>query len=119
MKIQEFNKIFEERIKKMRSVMVSKGTVYTAGDQDRLHNFKVSGRIGGTSPETALKGMLIKHLTSVWDMIDECENCDENGGVDFDCKRVDEKIGDVITYMVLLEALFIERLQNQERGMSR
>jgi hypothetical protein len=107
MKLQELDILLEKRIEKMRAVLASKGTVYTAGDQDRLHYFKVSGRIGGTSPETALKGMLIKHLTSVFDMIDMCES----GCIDFDEERVDEKVGDVIVYMVLLEALFSERLQ--------
>lgn len=116
MTVQEFNKLFEKRIEKMKAVMASKGVVYTAEDRDRLHNFKVAGRIGGTCAEVALKGMLIKHLTSVFDMIDMCENCDEDGDPGFDDKRIDEKVGDVITYMVLLEALFSERLQIVRRA---
>jgi hypothetical protein len=118
MELQELNNLLEKRIQKMRTVLASKGSVYTAGDLDRLHNFKLAGRIGGTSPEMALKGMLIKHIASVFDMIDMCENCDEDGDPGFDSARVDEKVGDTILYMVLLEALFTEGLETARRVKS-
>jgi hypothetical protein len=91
----------------MKLVLASKGKEYGIGD--RLHNFKVAGRIGGVSPEMALKGMLLKHIVSVFDIIDMCEKDD----IEFNQALVDEKIGDSVNYMVLLEALFSERLQQK------
>jgi hypothetical protein len=108
MKIQEFNKLLDKRIEKMRATLASKGKEYGVGD--RLHNFKIAGRIGGVSPELALKGMLLKHVVSVFDIIDMCEKNE----VEFSRAMVDEKLGDSINYLVLLEALIIERLQNLE-----
>lgn len=95
-----FNIILEARIVKMRSTLAAKAKEYST--EDRLHNLKVAARIVDSSPEAASFGMAVKHLVSILDMV--------NGTTLPNMTLIDEKIGDFINYMVLLEALFIERL---------
>ena len=97
MKEQEFNEFLEEKIKDIRETLSLKGNEYAFND-DRLHNFKVAGRIKGESPEEALYGMLIKHLVSVEDLV--------KGRLENRRSIVAEKLGDVRNYLILLEALF-------------
>lgn len=95
-----FDNILEARIIKMQGTLAAKAAEYST--EDRLHNFKVAARILDISPEEALMGMAAKHLVSIIDMV--------NGTTVPTMTLIDEKIGDFINYMVLLEALFIENL---------
>jgi hypothetical protein len=56
-------------------------------------------------PETALVGMWAKHVVSLVDIVEKLEMYMVEPAVDL----VEEKITDVINYMILLEALFAER----------
>ncbi len=103
MKASEFNKILNARCKKMKSILTTKADEY-ASSTDRLHNFKAAGRMSNTTPEAALKGMAAKHAVSVQDMIDHPEA--------ITLGLIDEKIGDCINYLVLLEALMLERCED-------
>lgn len=94
---QEFNELLDNRIKNIIDTLKLKGSEY-AFNSDRLHNFKVAAQISNQTPEKALWGMAMKHLVSVTDLIEErLENNRHN---------VNEKIGDLINYLILLEALF-------------
>lgn len=97
----EFNKILETRLEKMRRVLTAKAGEYAATD-DRLYNFKRAGEILQCTPEQALLGMAMKHFVSVLDMIQKPNVLRMNA--------YDEKIGDAINYLFLLETLIIERL---------
>lgn len=99
---EHFDKILERRLDRTRQVLASKGTEY-ASNSDRLHNFKAAARLLGSTPEAALLGFLTKHLVSVVDMVKALPDTVPAPG------RVDEKIGDCINYLVLLEALWEER----------
>lgn len=94
---QEFDELVTERINKIKNTLQSKGKGY-AFNNDRLHNFKVAGQLADSSPEQALWGMAMKHLVSVTDLI--------NGRLENTRHNLDEKIGDMINYLILLEALF-------------
>ena len=97
MELTEFEELLKNRINKINETLAVKGSEYSS-KIDRLHNFKSAGRMKGETPQEALWGMLMKHLVSVEDLIkDRLENNRHN---------VDEKIGDVINYLILLEALF-------------
>lgn len=101
----EFNKVLAARIEKMQAVLESKGKEYGAGG-DRLHNFKVATKLESKpqTPEQALWGMLKKHLVSVLDIVDE------TGMGNYPSEKTrNEKIGDAINYLILLEALLVER----------
>ena len=92
---EQFNLILEQRLEKIRGVLGSKAKEY-ATTTDRMHNFNVAARIMDTTPEKALWGIFMKHLVSVIDLVD---------GVDATVNMVDEKMGDMINYMILLEAM--------------
>lgn len=100
MKTEGFDQLLAERLAKIEAVLGSKAREY-ASDSDRLHNFKAAGELQRCSPERALLGMLSKHLISVVDMIMDF--------IVYAPEVVDEKIGDSINYLILLEALMKER----------
>lgn len=98
MREKEFERCFEEQIKKCREVLLRKNDEYTAGN-DRLHNFKVAAKLQRVNPLTALGGMMAKHTVSVYDLIKETEFGDRPP-----MKMWEEKIGDSINYLFLLSA---------------
>jgi len=102
---RDFNSILNNRILKTKTILQSKGAEYSSSI-DRLHNFKVAAQMSSTgeSPEQALWGMLRKHLVSVLGMVNAA------GSVEISPHVIDEKIGDSINYLILLESLLRERL---------
>lgn len=104
---KEFDEIIELRIEKIKSTLISKGKEY-ATDKDVMHNFKRAGLIAGITPEKALYGFLLKHLTSVADILDRIDQ-----GYLPDDEVIDQKIGDVLNYFILLEGLIKDHKNNQ------
>lgn len=98
---QDFDDIVEDRIEQIRTILSEKGREY-ATSTDRFHNFRVAARILDTTPECALLGMMIKHIVSVLDLIDSTD--------ELNIEMIDEKIGDTINYLILLEGLLRERV---------
>lgn len=97
-----FNKVTSERIKKCLDVMCSKSDEYST-ENDKLHNFKVAGELQGCSDIKALGGMMCKHTVSVYDLINDFES-----GKEISLALWDEKIGDSINYLLLLNAMVVE-----------
>lgn len=91
-----------------RETLMAKGREYSS-ETDRLHNFKRAGRVMNCTPEKALLGFLTKHLVSIFDMVDALDK-----GAPIDPKMKEEKLGDVCAYVILLDALFEERISEQE-----
>jgi hypothetical protein len=106
MNTQEFDKILNERLFKIKEVLANKAKEYSS-DKDRLHNFKEASKFLNCTPEKALLGFLTKHLVSVIDMIN-------NSNVIYDEAIINEKIGDCINYFILLEALMKEHILDLE-----
>lgn len=100
MKAQQFQNILQDRIDKIREVLSSKQKEY-ATDHDKLHNFKEGARIDGkrTSAQVCW-GYILKHLTSIHDIVNEIA-----AGNTAKLPLIDEKIGDAINYLILLEAI--------------
>jgi hypothetical protein len=103
MKHKAFNKLLEKRIELIRKVLEEKCEEYSRND-DKLYNFKEAGRTDNVTPEHALWGMCLKQRVSVSDIVKDIDS----GKIPSD-KLLNEKIGDVINYMILLEALIKER----------
>lgn len=97
-----FDQILAKRLKTTRELLASKGKEYAR--EDRLSNFKKAAALMGGTPERACFGFLAKHLVSVADLVADLE-----GGVDTPLPMWQEKIGDAVAYLVLLEALLLER----------
>ena len=106
-----FDDVVENRLKKIKETLTRKADEY-ATDTDRFHNFRVAADFVNTTREQALYGMMLKHLVSVQDMVLETER---GKGCRVTAEFIDEKIGDTINYLILLEGIFAERL---DRGRS-
>ena len=100
-----FNDILAQRLRKIQNVLGKKAEEYARGG-DRFHNFRVAARIKNETPERALLGIWMKHIVSVLDLIDWIESSPEK----ITLELIDEKIGDNINYLILLEGLLMERL---------
>ena len=93
----ELAEVVEQRIDKIRSLLASKAEEYVTGE-DRLGNFKAGAEMSGLTPKQYLFANLTKHMVCVRDIV--------HGKLD--SKHSDEKIGDAINYLILLEALIAE-----------
>lgn len=103
MDITTFNKILEARIQSIRDVLATKQEEY--GTTERLHNFK-SQMIEGLkeTPAQVCWGYMRKHLQSIYDMA--------QGTKTFAPSMINEKIGDAINYLILMEAILLEPYTN-------
>jgi len=101
----EFNEIVANRCTEINRILGKKAEEYARGD--RLSNFKKAAKLVNCTPERALFGFVAKHIIALMDFIDDIDK-----GVVQTQDRWNEKIGDIINYMILLEALIIERLEN-------
>lgn len=98
---QAFERVLADRFRKTRDLLATKGAHY--GPQDRLANFKKAGALMGCRPERACFGFLAKHLVSIADLVAQ-----QAAGVDTPVPLWEEKIGDAVAYLVLMEALLLE-----------
>ncbi len=99
---EAFEALLESRIDAMRKTLAKKASEY-ASNADRLHNFKRGAEMLRTSPMKTCAGFMTKHLVSIFDLLEMLDN-----GVPVGIPVIDEKIGDAINYLVLLEALLKE-----------
>lgn len=70
---------------------------------DRLHNFKRAAKALQSTPERACISFWMKHVVSILDMVDDLDKGKKNSPAMWN-----EKIGDAINYLVLLEGLVSE-----------
>ena len=105
MKHSDFNLIVEKRKEQITKILSQKSKEYSSED-DRFHNFKRAAAILETTQEKALAGMLVKHMVSVLDIVNNPDR--------FTAEVVDEKIGDSINYLILLEGTLYERMTKKE-----
>jgi hypothetical protein len=99
----QFYHMIESRFKKTRAVLAMKNAEYADGQDDKLYNFKRAAGITGESVEKALGGMMLKHEVSIWDIIEKKRP--------FTPEMIDEKFGDMINYLILLEAIITEKIE--------
>lgn len=98
--MQDFNELVQERCNAIKKTLANKAFEY-ATSKARFHNFEVAARKRNTTPEEALMGMKVKHDVSVDDLVEWAKNSPEK----LNDHIIDEKIGDSINYLVLLEGL--------------
>lgn len=110
MNSKDFNELVEARCNKIKSTLASKGKEYST-DDDKLHNFNKAGVRSGQSREKALMGMKLKHEISIDDILNKIDS-----GVYPSIEVIDEKIGDTINYLILLEACLVDRLKYNKTG---
>jgi hypothetical protein len=103
MKSDDFKKVLQNRMNQTWGVLALKAKEY-ASDSDRLHNFKRAAAMQNITPEKALIGMFAKHMVSILDMVDDL-TIDRHSRME----TWDEKLGDAVNYLILLEGLIAER----------
>ena len=96
----KFNKIVKRRIRLIEQVLMKKQKEY-ANNSDVYHNFIRAGEFCNLSKEKSLQVMWAKHLVSIADMIEADKQ--------FSNIYIEEKIGDAINYLILLEGMLKER----------
>ncbi len=113
---EEFKDFVNGRLNScLEKLYSSKAVEYSRGN-DRLHNFKRAAEMSNSSPEAALWGMLVKHLVSIKDMVDDLN---EPKLANMPDKAVlVEKFDDAINYLLLLNALFEERSRNRAQAVN-
>ena len=112
MNVTDFNKVIEKRIELIKLIMLSKGKEYSI-DSDKFHNFKQSVGISfHTCPEKIAWEFSVKHFQSIKDTLDSVDN----GDVNYTNKYIEEKIGDAINYLILIEGMLKERLLDESKN---
>jgi hypothetical protein len=102
MTTEKFNRIVQDRKDAISRTLQAKAKEY-ARDSDRLHNFKRAGVFMRQCPAAVCFAFGMKHLTSIADMVD-----DASAGKLGTIELWDEKVGDAINYLILLQALVTE-----------
>jgi hypothetical protein len=95
-----FDDLVDRRCDLIKSVLMSKAEEYAQG-ANRFHNFDVAARVNAETPERALWGMATKHLICILDMVALSPKDLAMLSNDY----LDEKIGDMINYLILLEGM--------------
>ena len=100
-----FDAIVENRLALIKKILIAKRAEYAPDGGDRLHNFHRAAETLRCTPERALVGMWMKHVVSILDIIDDIDK-----GKEPRVELVNEKMGDAINYLILLEAVLKERI---------
>lgn len=106
MQVQDFDNIVNLAMARCGDMLVSKRNEY-APDHDVLKNFKDGAEMNDSTAHRALWGYVTKQLVSVKEMVKHEET------TDFSLTHWDEKLTDIINYMILLKAIVIEDHWNQ------
>lgn len=99
----EFNDVLKRRIEDLQETLSKKGQEYAG--VDRLSNFKSAAALNNCTQAEALWGMVTKHIIALKDFV-HLPHSTQTGRLQWD-----EKIGDIIAYMVLLDAIVTEELE--------
>jgi hypothetical protein len=101
---EQFEKILDRRLELTKQVLAKKRKEYAGDDGDRLHNFNRAAAMLGVSREKALLGMWTKHIVSILDIVDGLSPVNVPT-----MELIEEKVGDAVNYLILLEAMLKER----------
>lgn len=100
MDLANFDNVANLQLARCVDLLTSKRGEY-APDYDVLQNFKDAAAMNGISSPEALWGYVTKQIVSVKNMVHQ-------DTTNFSMAQWDEKLTDIINYMVLLKAIVIE-----------
>lgn len=104
------DRLMRTTFEKMQQIMRSKGREYDGGGSDRLGNFRRNAASMGVSMETVLMVYAEKHWGAIQSYV-------RNGNKVFSNEGIEERVKDLMNYMLLLLLMVEERKQrNQEVG---
>lgn len=96
--------IVDSRLDKIHAILNIKAKEYVRND-DRLHNFNVGAELENKTREEVLHSFFLKHYISYLDMLEDISR----GKLPTEA-YVDEKIGDMINYLILQEASIKQKI---------
>ena len=100
-------KIVDKRISLIKETLTKKGAEYNTS-QDRFSHFDKSTEISIHNTKHAVTWeFMVKHIQSIKDMIEAHEKFKTLPSTDM----LEEKIGDAINYLILLEGMFKEDIE--------
>jgi len=102
---KELDIIIRKRCDSILESLSRKGIEYSR-NRDPLHNFNVGARLSGLSREKVLWGFALKHYISFLDILDDVSNNHLPKE-----EYLDEKIGDLINYLILCEASIKDKIK--------
>jgi len=105
---RRFNNIVKKQMVTCEETLTKKGKEYSM-DEDRLGQFYKASLISGLTPMQCLSLMMVKHSTSIHDLIQRDSN-----NIQASIEVWEEKITDNINYLFLLKALMIESLEKKK-----
>lgn len=103
----EFEKVVDETLQQIRETLIAKGKEYRRNNNP-FHNFEVGARKKNITREKVLDGMLLKHEISIEDITNDLDS----GKLPTEAV-VNEKFGDVLIYLILKKAMFLQRILNK------
>jgi hypothetical protein len=106
---EQFDALVHDRTVMIKMTLVEKGKEYRRNN-DPLHNFRIAAKVQNTTEEKALWGFAVKHYVSFLDILNDIER-----GFLPKEEVVDEKIGDLINYLILCEASIKEKISNNDK----
>ena len=101
----DFDLEVQATLKKIQNLLVTKGKEYRR-DGNPYHNFEIGAKITGQTPEKVLHGFLLKHLVSYQDILNDLDK-----GILPRAEVIEEKMNDIILYMVIQKAILLERIK--------
>lgn len=102
----EFDEIINNRLDEIKNTLSIKAKEYIRNN-DVLHNFNVAARINNITREKALLGFMTKHYVSLLDIINDIDNNKLPSEI-----MLNEKIGDILIYLCLLEVSIKDKIRN-------
>lgn len=103
-----FDQTINDALDRIKHLLVVKGKEYRRNNNP-FHNFETGARKKNISREKALDGMLLKHEISIEDMTNDLDD-----GILPTEAAVIEKFQDNIVYLLIKQAMFIDRIKNQK-----
>jgi len=98
------DKIIDRRVKYTINTLSKKALEYVRNN-DRMHNFNVGAELENKTREDILHSFFLKHYISYLDMLTDIREGKLPTAV-----YVDEKIGDMINYLILQEASIKQKI---------
>ncbi len=108
MDISQLKKLHEDTSKKCLDIMIKKNSDYTGGEKsnDVFANFR-SSEILGVDP---VLGIMMR----VMDKIQRIRSFTEDGKLEVSDESVYDACEDVVNYMILAKAMFVEKRNNED-----
>lgn len=107
MNYNTFNLLLQERLKNTETVLLAKAREYVRGE-DRFYNFEQGKKLLelvnlDVTKEDVMLLYNTKHLISIFDILS-----DSRKGVKYSKEYINEKFGDAINYLIMIEMALIE-----------